>query len=240
MTDTAPLRWDIIPQGDRCILLVLSDQIDVAVGRRCAAAAAALRLAAIPGIDDIVPTFNSVALHYQPRLLGADTLFQHLVGKIEKVLDASLNAEQTPSVGRQITIPVCYGGEFGPDLAEVAAHCQLSPADVIRLHSHEPAYVFMLGFAPGAPYIGVHDKQLAIGRRATPRTSLPAGSVAIANRQTMIYPNASPGGWHVIGATPSILFDPEKNPSTLLAAGDTVRFVPIDPQEYLALKREAA
>jgi KipI family sensor histidine kinase inhibitor len=95
----------------------------------------------------------------------------------------------------------------------------------------------MLGFAPGAPYIGVHDPKLAIGRRSTPRTDVPAGSVAIANLQTMIYPNTSPGGWHIIGATPLVLFDPDQEPATLLAPGDTVRFVPIDQQAFLAARR---
>lgn len=230
----------MVPQGDRSVLLVFGDQIDVDIGRRCAAAAAALREAAIQGVTDIVPTFNSVAVHYQPRLFDAGTPYRHLAREIDNVLDAALDGRHAPAQGRQIEIPVCYGGEFGPDLDEVATHCKLEASDVIRLHSQQPAYVFMLGFAPGAPYIGVHDKRLAIGRRATPRTSVPAGSVAIANLQTMIYPNASPGGWHIIGATPSILFDPQKNPSTLLAAGDTVRFVPVGPDQYRSLKREQA
>lgn len=221
------------------MLLVFGDQIDVEIGRRCAIAAAALREAGIQGVTDIVPTFNSVAVHYQPYKPDAGAPYPHLAREIEKALDAALDGRHAPSQGRQIEIPVCYGGEFGPDLTEVAAHCKLEASDVIRLHSQQAAYVFMLGFAPGAPYIGVHDKRLAIGRRATPRTSVPAGSVAIANLQTMIYPNASPGGWHIIGATPSILFDPEKNPSTLLAAGDTVRFVPVSPDQYHALKRQA-
>src|SRR5690606_23347666 len=116
----------------------------------------------------------------------------------------------------------------------------LTAEEVVRLHSHTPAYVFMLGFAPGAAYIGVHDERLAIGRRATPRTALPAGSVAIANLQTMIYPNASPGGWHVIGATPAVLFNPEQQPPTLLSPGDTVRFVPISPEAFQSMKDEQA
>src|SRR5699024_10398559 len=126
--------------------------------------------------------------------------------------------------GRTIDIPVCYGGDFGPDLDDVARHCGLDVEQVIALHSGEPAYVFMLGFAPGAAYIGMHDDALDIPRRDTPRTALPKGAVAIANRQTIIYPNPSPGGWHVIGTTPLEQFYPSQTPPTLLAPGDMVRF----------------
>lgn len=228
--------WDIVPQGDRSIIVVFGDQINVEIGHQCATAANALRAANIKGVGDIVSTFNSVALHFQPRLSDAAIGFEHLAGDIDKVLSKALMQGADIAASRQIDIPVCYGGQYGPDLAHVAQHCKLSEADVIRLHSESTAYVFMLGFAPGAPYIGVHDPKLAIGRRSTPRTDVPAGSVAIANLQTMIYPNTSPGGWHIIGATPLILFDPDQEPATLLAPGDTVKFVPIDQQEFLAAR----
>ncbi len=230
--------WKIVPQGDRCLLLVFGDQINMEIGHRCATAAAALRAADIQGISDIVPSFNTVALHYQPRLFGASTSFRHLAGEIDKVLGQAFDSRIAPAGTRQIEIPVCYGGAYGPDLPHVAEHCHLSETEVIHLHSHSPAYVFMLGFAPGAPYIGVHDPKLAIGRRSTPRTDVPAGSVAIANLQTMIYPNKSPGGWHIIGATPLVLFDPFNEPATLLAPGDTIRFMPISPDEFLAARHE--
>lgn len=230
--------WKIVPQGDRSVLLVFGDQINMEIGHRCATAAAALRAARIKGIGDIVPTFNSVALHYQPREFGASINFTQLAAEIDKVLGRAFDDGMVAASTRQIDIPVCYGGTYGPDLAHVAEHCRLSEDEVIRLHSESPAYVFMLGFAPGAPYIGVHDEKLAIGRRSTPRTDVPAGSVAIANLQTMIYPNTSPGGWHIIGATPLVLFDPLEEPATLLAPGDTVRFVPIGAEEFLAARHE--
>jgi KipI family sensor histidine kinase inhibitor len=229
--------WTIVPQGDRCLLLVFGDSIDVQIGQRCGAAATALRAAGLKGVSDIVPAFNSVAVHYQPRLFGASTTLRHLTAEIERILHKALSGSRHADNARQIDIPVCYGGEHGPDLDHVARHCGISPQEVIRLHSGVPAYVFMLGFAPGAPYIGIHDPLLAIGRRDTPRTVVPAGSVAIANLQTVIYPNASPGGWNLIGSTPSILFDPSRDPATLLAPGDIVRFIPIGPDDYLALKR---
>lgn len=229
--------WTIVPQGDRCLLLVFGDGIDIATGRRCGTAAAALRAARLPGVSDIVPAFNSVAVHYQPRLFKDGATLDRLVAGIGATLETALSGDKPADDARQVDIPVCYGGEYGPDLEDVARHCGLTPQEVIRLHSGTPAYVFMLGFAPGAPYIGIHDRKLAIGRRDTPRTVVPAGSVAIANLQTMIYPNASPGGWNLIGSTPSVLFDAAREPATLLAPGDTVRFVPIGPDDYLALKR---
>jgi KipI family sensor histidine kinase inhibitor len=185
-----------------------------------------------------VPAFTSVAVHYRPSPAGANTGLHYLTREIEEALGTISGATAGVESGKVVDIPVCYGGKHGPDLEHVAEHCRLQPEEVIRLHSGTPAYVFMLGFAPGAPYIGVHDKRLAIGRRATPRTLLPAGSVAIANLQTMIYPNASPGGWHVIGATPAILFDPGKEEPALLAPGDTVNFVRVSEEAFEALRGE--
>ncbi len=238
---TGPLsRGTIAPQGDRCIQVSFGQGIDVQTGRRCARAAAALRNAAIPCITDIVPTFNSVALHYQPQRFSPGMQHEQLIARIETVLDTLQHAADDAAEARVVDIPVCYGGEYGPDLSDVARHCGIEADDVIRLHSQQLAYVFMLGFAPGAPYIGVHDAKLDIGRRSTPRTQLPAGSVAIANRQTMIYPNASPGGWHIIGATPVRLFDPAREPATLLAPGDSIRFVPITTATYERLRGEQA
>lgn len=233
MTPEIAAPWRITPQGDRTLLLARDGAISVEGGRQCAAVAAALRQATIRGVTDIVPTFNAVAVHYQPRLFGSSTSFKYLASEVAQTVER-LADDIVTTQGRCIDIPVCYGGEHGPDLPDVARHCGIGEDDVIALHSTEPAYVFMLGFAPGAPYIGMHDAALDIGRRDTPRTALPAGSVAIANRQTMIYPNVSPGGWHVIGATPLALFFPDRDPATLLAPGDTVRFVPIDVNEFLA------
>ena len=229
-------EWTIVPQGDRCLLLIFGDRIEVEVGLRCARAAAALRAAEIEGVTDVVPSFTAVAVHYRPGHLGAAISFDQLSADIRQVLVAAQRNDAQTQPGKQVDIPVCYGGEYGPDLLDVARHCGLEPAEVIALHSGSPAYVFMLGFAPGAPYIGVHDPRLSIGRRQTPRTLVPAGSVGIANLQTMIYPNASPGGWQIIGATPVTLFNPDKDPAVLLEPGDTVRFVPISSEEFLAFQ----
>lgn len=224
-------NWTIVAHGDRCLVIRFGTGIDVATGRRCGAAAAALRNAVIRGVSDIVPTFNTVAVHYLPGHFAANTSLRHLETEIERVLlQADLDQAQTG--GRSIKLPVCYGGEYGPDLADVAERTGLGEDGVIQLHSGEPAYVFMLGFAPGAPFMGVHDERFALPRRATPRTSIPAGSVAIANRQTVIYPNNLPGGWHVIGRTPLALFNPLQDPPTLISPGDSVQFVPITEEAF--------
>src|SRR5690606_29661814 len=150
--------------------------------------------------------------------------------QIEHLLSQGIAVDAT--AGREINIPVCYGGEFGPDLDEVALHAGISTGEVIALHTQSANLVFMLGFAPGAPYIGIHDERLNIPRRASPRTAVPPGSVAVANRQSMLYPSRLPGGWHIIGATPLALFDPACTPSALLQPGDRVRFVAIDRAEF--------
>jgi len=219
-------QWSIVAHGDRCLVIRFGNEIDVQVGRRCGAAAAALRLAALPGVSDIVPTFNSVAVHFLPANFPSGQGAVQLQARILQVLGHA-GLEGTPTTGRSIELPVCYGGEFGPDLPEVASRIGLSEAEVIRVHAGEPVYVFMLGFAPGAPFMGLHDERFALPRRDTPRTAVPAGSVAIANRQTIVYPNELPGGWHIIGRTPLCLFDATRHPSVLIAPGDNVRFTPI-------------
>lgn len=227
-------KWNIFVHGDRCLVVQFGTGIDVEVGRRCGAAAVALQAAALPGVSDIVPTFNMVAVHFLPAGFKPGTNVPDLVSEIHRVLSATpLNG--STSAGNVIELPICYGGEYGPDLADVAERTQLSPEEVIQLHGQEPAYVFMLGFAPGAPFMGVHDERFALPRRSTPRTSIPAGSVGIANRQTFIYPNSLPGGWHIIGRTPLTLFDPARDPATLISPGDTVQFVPISEDEFKRL-----
>lgn len=155
------------------------------------------------------------------------------------VLQKHLQAlwKETPEgdiAGRVIEIPVCYGGSFGPDLADVALHCGQSPEEVIRLHALAEYRVYCLGFQPGFAYLGGLDERLHTPRRVTPRLAIPSGSVAIGGSQTGVYPLATPGGWHIIGRTSLSLFDPAATPATLLQPGDTVRFVPESVTESLS------
>lgn len=225
----AETSWRILPQGDRCLIVSFGDQIDAAVGRTCLAAAGKLRDARLPGVTDVVPSFVAVAVHYRPGASGGPTYAQ-LSERIRQLLSEGIAADALG--GREIDIPVCYGGEHGPDLAEVAEAAGLTPDDVIQLHSQPRSMVFMLGFAPGHAYLGVHDEKLNIPRRPSPRTAVPPGAVAVANRQTVIYPSRLPGGWNIIGATPLTMFDPAREPAALLQPGDSVRFVPISAAEF--------
>lgn len=225
----AETSWRILPQGDRCLIVSFGDQIDADVGRTCLAAAGKLRDARLPGVTDVVPSFVAVAVHYRPGASGGPT-YPQLAERIGQLLSEGIAADTLG--GREIDIPVCYGGAHGPDLDEVAEAAGLTPEGVIQLHSKPRSMVFMLGFAPGHAYLGVHDEKLNIPRRASPRTAVPPGAVAVANRQTVIYPNRLPGGWNIIGATPLTMFDPAREPAALLQPGDLVRFVPISPEEF--------
>ena len=233
-SSSAEATWRIQPQGDRCLIVSFGDRIDAAVGRTCLAAARKLRDAGLPGVTDVVPSFVAVAVHYRPDGLGHGPTYADLAERIEALLADGIAADN--AAGREVDVPVCYGGEHGPDLDEVARAAGLTPDEVIALHSGPRSMVFMLGFAPGHAYLGVHDEKLNLPRRPSPRTAVPAGAVAIANRQTVIYPTRLPGGWHIIGTTPLTMFDPAREPAAYLQPGDSVRFVPISADEFARLR----
>jgi len=225
--------WRIRPDGDHCLIVELGAALSPETGARCLALAQAVRDARWPGMTDVVPALTTVALHFLP---SGQVSYEALAARLETLLCAGLSAHQGEA--RTVDIPVCYGGVHGPDLDEVARTCGVTPDEVIALHTRAGSRVYALGFAPGLPYIGVHDEKLAIPRRATPRTRVPVGSIGIANRQTSIYVTPSPGGWHLIGATPLAFFDCHKTPPTLLAPGDNVRFVPISADEFERIRAE--
>jgi KipI family sensor histidine kinase inhibitor len=181
----------------------------------------AVRSARIEGVLETVPTFRSLTVHYDPlRTDGAAVR-----AAIERLLD---QAHAVPRNARLWRIPACYTAPHCPDLDEVAQRTGLTAAEVVRLHSERRYHVYMVGFSPGYPYMGDLAPQLVLPRRTDPRVRVPRGSVAIAAGMTAIYPVESPGGWHLIGATPLRLFDPAWPQPALLAAGDEVRFEPID------------
>ncbi len=215
----------IVRGGDSALTLELEDVIDPAVNARAVAAAAAVRTARVAGVRDVVAAFRSVTVYFDP--VRTD------VGSLEQVLSrAAASAPGARTPGRERRLPVCYGGDLGPDIGEVAAFAGLSEDDVVQRHT-APAYrVFMLGFVPGFAYLGVVDDVIAMARRPVPRTRVPAGSVAIAGRQTGVYPCDTPGGWRVIGRTPVRLFDAGREEPSLLAPGDAVRFDAIDRSTF--------
>ncbi len=205
--------------GDAAVLLELDAIIDPAVNARAIGIAGAVASRRFAGVRDVIPTYRSVAVHFDP--LATD------VAALMTAMREAMDGSPAPRGGALIEVPVAYGGEGGPDLSEVAAFAGLSAQEVIDCHSATEYRVFMLGFLPGFAYMGTVDEAIAAPRRATPRTRVPAGSVGIAGRQTGIYPRQSPGGWQLIGRTTLAVFDPLREPASIFAPGDRVRFVPI-------------
>jgi KipI family sensor histidine kinase inhibitor len=216
------VTFRIVAAGDSALLAQFDERVDPVINAHVVAVAAALRAARVPGVRDVVPTYRSVGVHFDPLKTDYDAL----VARIER-LAATVKGE--PLAARQpIRVPVCYGGDFGPDLPLVARFAQLSEREVIDLHAGTTYRVFMLGFSPGFPYMGVVDARIAAPRRETPRVLVPGGSVGLAGEQTGVYPSDSPGGWQIIGRTPVARDDRP----FLLEAGDLVRFDPITRDEF--------
>ncbi len=213
-------RVDLL--GDSAFLVRWPTEL-AAAGASLAAMAA---LAADPpaGLVDLVPAIDSLLVCFDPLAADDRQLSERL-----QTLAAQPPLQSLPT-GREVVIPVRYGGDDGPDLEAVAQQLRLTPAEVIALHTATELRVMMIGFAPGFPYLGWLPPALHLPRRTTPRIAVPAGSVAIAVGMTGIYPATLPGGWHLIGRTEVRLFDPAVDPPTLLQPGDRVRFVDVTPQ----------
>jgi inhibitor of KinA len=218
--------YRIVPAGDSAIVVEFEERIDPAVNARTIAFAEAVLAASLPGVRDVVPTYRSTAIYFDP--LRTDVVA--MMACIER--EAARPAAPPPSGLEPVRIPVCYGGEFGPDLGEVAAFAKADEQEVVRLHTAAVYRVFMLGFVPGFAYLGIVDDRIAMARRSTPRVRVPSGSVGIAGVQTGIYPAETPGGWQLIGRTPLKPFDPVRANPFLMKAGDAVQFYAIDRREY--------
>jgi KipI family sensor histidine kinase inhibitor len=227
------------PLGDRALLVEVGETVDQAVTARLRELAGRIAANNLAGVTDIVPSFCSIALHYEPMTVhdSADgrTPYDALVERLQLLL-ADVE-ERAPREGRLFEIPVVYGGELGEDLLSLAQSRGLTPEEASEIHSAPVYTVYMLGFAPGFAYMGPVDARLQEPRRSAPRAKVAAGSVALANEYTGIYPMDLPGGWHVIGRTPWRFFDAQRDPPALLAAGDRVRFVPISPADFDAAAR---
>lgn len=225
----------VTPLGDRALLVTVGDRIADSTRRRVQAAVARLVAMPHPAVTDVVPAFATVAVHYDPARVAHGGVPPHeamtrwIAARLASLPDASHagDALDTPDV-RLVEIPVRYGGADGPDLELVAAARGLSPAEVVARHAAAEYVVHFVGFMPGFAYLGGLDPALATPRRDVPRQQVPAGSVGIGGAQTGVYPVASPGGWQLIGRTPLALFDPAREPASLLRTGDHVRFVAAD------------
>jgi inhibitor of KinA len=218
----------IVTAGDSAVIVEFEERIDAEVNAKVVAVAEAIEAERIAGVRDVVPTFRSVAIYFDPLR----TVFDLLHERLER---AAANARPEATMAREpIPIPVSYGGAFGPDLEEVAQSAGMTEDEVITRHAAPVYRVFMLGFVPGFAYMGTVDPKISRPRRSTPRPRVPAGSVGIAGGQTGIYPFETPGGWQIIGRTLVKPFDPDRAEPFLLKAGDAVRFYPdASPAERL-------
>jgi inhibitor of KinA len=191
------------------------------------------------GFETSVPAYTTLSIFFDPlQVLKADMPGAGCFQKVSKYLSelSELAVPQTEHPKQTVSIPTCYGGSFGPDLDDVASYCGITTQDVINLHSQAVYTVYMIGFVPGFAYLGGMTALLETPRKATPRQSIPAGSVGIAGKQTGIYPLQTPGGWQLIGQTPLLLFNASKQQPALLKAGDQVRFEPVTPQQFTNYK----
>ena len=212
----------IVPLGDSSVLIQFGEEIDLGVNQRVHALGALVEISSIPGIVETVPAYAALLVQYDPLAISFTQIKAFLR---EKIAQADQTISRKP---RTVNVPVRYGGEHGIDLESVARHRQLEVEDVVRLHTQKTYTVFMMGFTPGFPYMGKLDDALVMPRLETPRTHVPAGTVAIVGSQTGIYPISSPGGWQLIGWTPLRLFDLHSDTPFLFSPGDEVKFVADD------------
>lgn len=207
----------LIPLGESAFIVRLSDKLDREINSTVRALGDAIELESLPGVTDVVAANSSVGVYFDPP---------DVADSVRRAIEQLVRNDRLP---HSLTRPALHEISVrydGPDLHEVAAATGLSVQQVIEIHSGVEYQVFAIGFAPGFAYMGEVDERISVPRRANPRTAVAAGSVAIANRQTAIYPSESPGGWNIVGTTSVRPFDIDREPSSLFRVGDSVRFVP--------------
>lgn len=221
----------ILPTGDRALTVEFGNEIDELINARLMGFIKVLGEARIKGVEEFVPSFRAVLIHYNPSILSYAQMVKH----VESALAKPFQIESRKK--RIVQIPVCYDSEYGPDINFVAEHAGISVEEVIRIHSSKPYLIYMLGFQPGFPYLGGLDEKIHTPRLENPRLKLEAGSVGIGGKQTGLYPMESPGGWQIIGLTPVRCYNPEKADPIPYRAGDYIQFIPISREEYQRLKK---
>jgi KipI family sensor histidine kinase inhibitor len=220
----------ILTEGDCSLLVEFGKQISPDINRKISATVQLMKEQHIEGVVDVIPAFCSLLINYDPRVIS----FEEIRERIQGIIKVDVKAGERKK--KIYEIPVCYGGEYGPDIENIAKHAGLTVEEVIKLHSSRDYLIYMLGFLPGFCYLGGLDERIHTPRLANPRIKINAGSVGIGGSQTGIYPLDSPGGWQLMGMTPVKTYDPEREKPILVEAGDYIRFVPIDEAEYKRLK----
>ena len=224
-----------LPAGDTAVVAEFGNEISESINRRVHAFAKTLEQSGIPGIRELVPTYRSLMIHYDPRVIRCGALLDAL-----SALSSEDGASDGAAAKEVLVIPVLYGGEAGPDIGNVMEKNGLTEEEVISLHSGTDYRIYMLGFVPGFTYLGGMSPRLETPRVATPRVKIPAGSVGIAGMQTGVYPVDSPGGWQLIGRTPVRFYDAGRAEPILPKAGWYIRFKPVTEAEYREIEAAAA
>ncbi|PTX58844.1 inhibitor of KinA [Melghirimyces profundicolus] len=220
------MKLQFHPLGDTGVRIGFGERIDPGVNREIRSFVNQLERSRIPGVVEWVPAYTSLTVYYRPWDIRYPDLLKTLK-EMERIREPVSDEDV-----KVVELPVVYGGAYGPDLGDVARINGLTPEDVVRIHSGASYRVYMLGFAPGFPYLGGMPEEIATPRLENPRSRIPAGSVGIAEGQTGVYPLETPGGWRIIGRTPLRLYDPGREPPVLLKAGDAIRFRPVTEEEY--------
>ena len=229
-------KTEISPISETSALIEFGSEISEDINKKVRTFCTYLDEHPFNGMIEYIPAFASVSVVYNPLKMNSQSPYEVVKSVLEDILSkldfSSADEEHI------VEIPVCYGGEFGPDIEHVAEINNLTVDELIKIHSEGKYLVYMIGFAPGFPYIGGMSGKIAAPRRESPRTLIPAGSVGIAGIQTGVYPIETPGGWQLIGRTPVELFNLDRQPQSLLKSGDIAKFYPISYDEYLNLKEE--
>ncbi len=216
--------------SDQSLMVYLGESIDLDTHRRVLKLLRLLEAEPIPGVRNLHPAYHSMLIVFDPLALDHAALEHALQRDLDRLESVALPEPRT------VELPVCYGGELGPDLEELAAMHSISPERVIELHCSARYLVYFVGFVPGFAYLGGLPEELATPRLRAPRKRVPKGSVAIGGTHTGVYPFETPGGWRLIGKTPLEIFDPARAELSRLAIGDMVRFTPISKDRFEALR----
>jgi inhibitor of KinA len=214
-----------VPLGDQTLVVQFENILSIQVSRSVQSFAQLIEQQRIPGIIDLIITFNTLAVCYDPIRITYDKL----LAEVQALEEHTVQTEQTAS--KKLYVPVAFGGEYGLDLEELSMRIGLSPEEIVQKLYSKPYYVYMVGFIAGSPYGGDIDHELVLPRRSSPRIKVKKGSVAIANKQTTIYTIDAPGGWHLLGWTPMEIFNPHREQPGLFLAGDYIQYMPITADE---------
>lgn len=221
----------ILTAGDSSLLVQMTQEIRPDINGKLSALVKLIKEQKVEGVIDTIPAFCSLLINYNPRVVS--------YGELKKRIESMIKVDVTLGEHHKkvFEIPVCYGGEYGPDLSTIAKHGGISEKKVIEIHSGKDYLIYMLGFLPGFTYLGGLDERIHTPRLPNPRLRIPAGSVGIGGSQTGIYPMDSPGGWQLMGKTPIKTYDPGRAKPILMEAGDYIRFVPIEEKEFLEIQK---